>query len=205
MHLYIKRTHISGHFKSVTSDSLQLCHLEVSYHGKGAARLCKSPSLLWTHLSCLHRESDLMGTVLGWNDTGWRHDIHRSGKVIRVTALAFTGDVEAYLQRLQWIPGLSPWPPLRFSVTGTLWGEPSRKKYQKSGALFFDLLLAKTSCWTESQVTTSHISWVSCQKGPTRHAYAWQIGPFWHDTLDMTSKWGSILTRPGITGVGNRS
>ena len=24
---------------------------------------------------------------------------------------------------------------------------------------------------------------VSCQKGPTRHAYAWQIGPFWQDTL----------------------
>ena len=29
------------------------------------------------------------------------------------------------------------------------------------------------------------ISMVSCQKGPTRHAYAWQIGPFWQDTLDM--------------------
>ena len=27
---------------------------------------------------------------------------------------------------------------------------------------------------------------VSCQKGPTRHAYAWQIGPFWQDTLDMS-------------------
>ena len=26
---------------------------------------------------------------------------------------------------------------------------------------------------------------VSCQKGPTRHAYAWQIGPFWQDTLDV--------------------
>ena len=30
-----------------------------------------------------------------------------------------------------------------------------------------------------------HISKVSCQKGPTRHAYAWQIGPFWKDTLDL--------------------
>ena len=29
------------------------------------------------------------------------------------------------------------------------------------------------------------ISMVSCQKGPTRHAYAWHIGPFWQDTLDM--------------------
>ena len=26
---------------------------------------------------------------------------------------------------------------------------------------------------------------VSCQKGPTHHAYAWQIGPFWQDTLDL--------------------
>ena len=30
-----------------------------------------------------------------------------------------------------------------------------------------------------------HNSMVSCQKGPTSHAYAWQIGPFWQDTLDM--------------------
>ena len=29
------------------------------------------------------------------------------------------------------------------------------------------------------------ISRVSCQKGPTRHAYAWQIGPFLQDTLDI--------------------
>ena len=31
-----------------------------------------------------------------------------------------------------------------------------------------------------------HISMVSCQKVPTRHAYAWQIGPSWQDTLDMS-------------------
>ena len=37
-----------------------------------------------------------------------------------------------------------------------------------------------------------YISMVSCQKGPTRHAYAWQIGPFWQDTLDINlslQKW----------------
>ena len=28
-------------------------------------------------------------------------------------------------------------------------------------------------------------SMVSCQKGPTRHAYVWQIGPFWQDNLEM--------------------
>ena len=26
---------------------------------------------------------------------------------------------------------------------------------------------------------------VSCQKGPTRHAYAWQVAPFWQNTLDL--------------------
>ena len=35
-------------------------------------------------------------------------------------------------------------------------------------------------------VIKQHISMVSCQKGPTRHAYAWQIGPFWQDNLDIT-------------------
>ena len=29
------------------------------------------------------------------------------------------------------------------------------------------------------------ISMVSCQKDDTRHAHAWQIGPFWQDTLDL--------------------
>ena len=28
-------------------------------------------------------------------------------------------------------------------------------------------------------------SMVSRQKGPTRHAYAWWIGPFWQDTLEV--------------------
>ena len=30
-----------------------------------------------------------------------------------------------------------------------------------------------------------HKSRVSCQKGSTHHAYAWQIGPFWQDTLEI--------------------
>ena len=37
------------------------------------------------------------------------------------------------------------------------------------------------------------ISRVSCQKGPTRHAYAWQIGPFWQDTLDICTCVGGGL------------
>ena len=35
-------------------------------------------------------------------------------------------------------------------------------------------------------VDLEFIIWlVSCQKGPTRHAYVWQIGPFWQDNLNM--------------------
>ena len=33
---------------------------------------------------------------------------------------------------------------------------------------------------------------VSYQKGPTRHAYAWQIGPFWQDTLDITTPYCTV-------------
>ena len=29
------------------------------------------------------------------------------------------------------------------------------------------------------------IMMVSSQKGPSRHAYAWQIGPFWQDTMEI--------------------
>ena len=33
--------------------------------------------------------------------------------------------------------------------------------------------------------TAYFISMLSCQKGPTRHAYAWHIGPFRQDTIDI--------------------
>ena len=46
-------------------------------------------------------------------------------------------------------------------------------------------------------------SMVSCQKGPTCHAYAWQIGPFWQDTFKMSYPFAkmiwvhsSLLVRP---------
>ena len=39
--------------------------------------------------------------------------------------------------------------------------------------------------WVTHWGRVTHISRVSCQKGPTRHAHAWQIGPFWQDTLDI--------------------
>ena len=45
------------------------------------------------------------------------------------------------------------------------------------------------------------ISMLSCQKGPTGHAYAWQIGPFWQNTLDI-----QFQQRPhyyhGLTKIG---
>ena len=38
--------------------------------------------------------------------------------------------------------------------------------------------------YDKSYILHRDTSMVSCQKGLTRHAYAWQIGPFWQDTLD---------------------
>ena len=42
------------------------------------------------------------------------------------------------------------------------------------------------------------ISMVSCQNGPTRHAYAWQIGPFWQDTIDICA---IVRHVPGVRTV----
>ena len=39
----------------------------------------------------------------------------------------------------------------------------------------------------QSESQKIHTTIASCQKGPTRHADAWQIGLFWQDTLD---NWG---------------
>ena len=41
------------------------------------------------------------------------------------------------------------------------------------------------TCMLHSVLFVSDISRVYCQKGPTHHAYAWQIGPFWQNTLNM--------------------
>ena len=45
--------------------------------------------------------------------------MHRNGKVVRVTALVVTGDVEACLLSPQWWPGQSSWPPFHFCVIDT--------------------------------------------------------------------------------------
>ena len=53
--------------------------------------------------------------------------------------------------------------------------------------------LCRDNCSDYHQIWRSSIyflldvlmSMASCQKGPTRHAYAWQIGPFWQDTFDV--------------------
>ena len=46
-----------------------------------------------------------------------------------------------------------------------------------------------SSCrWlTFKSVRLNTLSMASCQKGPTRHANAWQIGPFWQDTLVISN------------------
>ena len=59
-----------------------------------------------------------------------------------------------------------------------LWGQKSESCYDAN------LVITGTSDNKDSiKLTLS--SMVSCQKGPNRHAYAWQIGPFWQDTLEL--------------------
>ena len=86
-------------------------------------------------------------------------------------------------------PVTSEFPPQR-PVTGCL----------------FSLICVWTYSWANSRDTGGlrrhyahfditvviYKSMVSCQKSPTRHAYAWQIGPFWQDTLEVSC---SELTR----------
>ena len=40
---------------------------------------------------------------------------HKDEKFVRMTALVVTGDVETFLQRLQWRAAQSPWRHLRFN------------------------------------------------------------------------------------------
>ena len=42
---------------------------------------------------------------------------------------------------------------------------------------------------------------VSCQKGPSRHAYTWQIGPFWQDTLDICLIPAQVIISKKKTGI----
>ena len=44
---------------------------------------------------------------------------------------------------------------------------------------------SKTPVHVLEHASTKTRSMVSCQKGPTSHAYAWQLGPFWQDTLEI--------------------
>ena len=37
---------------------------------------------------------------------------------------------------------------------------------------------------------------VSCQKGPTRYASAWQIGPLWQDTLELSNVTHTLNLKP---------
>ena len=55
------------------------------------------------------------------------------------------------------------------------------KKYQDLSFIVDNLI---KHSWI-SIINENDVSRVSCKKGPTLHAYAWQIGPFWRDTLDI--------------------
>ena len=54
------------------------------------------------------------------------------------------------------------------------------------------LIIIKISIWfSGGRYSHRDMSMVSCQKSPTGHAYAWRIGPFWQDTLDVENDWSA--------------
>ena len=90
----VKKKTLNGMGNSLSSDyNTTICPLQINY--------------IWFFL-CLKYFS-MTGSQLSKQP-------HWNGKVVRMTALVFTGDVEDKLQRLHWIPRLSPWRQVRFSA-----------------------------------------------------------------------------------------
>ena len=85
-----------------------------------------------------------------------------------------------FLNENEWILKLlfANWQPL-YSGVNIL-----RSRWVDQSACF--LCCVMDGC-TMMFIIVMHNMMVSCQKGPTGHAYAWQIGPFWQDTLDIRS------------------
>ena len=44
---------------------------------------------------------------------------------------------------------------------------------------------------------------VSCQQGPTRNAYAWQIGPFWQDIIELLGLLHKKVTVKDFSKIGH--
>ena len=68
----------------------------------------------------------------------------------------------------------------------------------RTKAMNMGLIPGKVIMYISSDVfflNPKSILMVSWQKGPNCHAYAWQIGPFWQDTLDMRLNKKSFIMR----------
>ena len=107
------------------------------------------------------------------------HLIYNRGK--NIFSALITSGIDRYC-----LPSINPWfIPLAIVLTGSLHyqyinGLVLERCYSIAKALELHLF-----CTNLSISCILNISRVSCQKGPTCHAYAWQIGPFWQDTLDI--------------------
>ena len=63
---------------------------------------------------------------------------------------------------------------------------PRQYCYHDTHGFFNSLIWNNWINWNSSiWLDLLHIWRVSCQKGPTHHVYAWQIGPFWQDNLEL--------------------
>ena len=114
----------------------------------------------------------------------------------------FLCDLNELDKRLVMIPTLSPLVVVMTTYRGYQWRQSSHNETRgfhchNNRELFsFSIFLLHSSqrcmAWCNfstlpSGLHSPYISRVSCQKVPTRHADAWQIGPFWQDTLDIST------------------
>ena len=104
--------------------------------------------------------------------------LHWNGKVVRLTALVFTGDVEDKLQRLQWIPGLSPWWPFHFCVLKKYRRQSQSSISHKTCTLFGYALFScgySRSSWLCFYQT--RLAWSVDQGSNKNHSSAYNFAP----------------------------
>ena len=114
-------------------------------------------------------------TDKGDTDTYWCSDDYKS--------LSITATLQGQWCR-KWVHGI-----LSSDNISQLWRRVCQKRVSRGGASIYIpqylYLWDVITCHSPWSLRRAHKSMVSCQKGPTRHANAWQIGPFRQDTLEV--------------------
>ena len=157
---------VQGHFPAATSSSNEGCSVRLWQQLPPYTGICKPQGSLPPSAIkiCCSGVSSCGGTL--WSkerldgdgcsrSSPVKYYILRNGTVVVVTAIVFTGDVEACLQRLLWRPGQSFWQHLRFSISGmSHWSQTT----SNSTVLQFG--------HSSSKIKTPHALLAFCEENP---------------------------------------